>query len=295
MKDIKEKRKGKYGHKHSESTKQLLREKRLAQKDPRLGKKHSEETKKKMSLAHIGQVHIGKPHTDETKKKLSEQLRKRWADPKQRVNLSKINLGRTLSQDHKDKITEFNKQRWQDPQYREHMKINGHIPTTLGTTQSPETIAKRMHTMKPIFESSIYKSKLREKRLHQVFPQKDSKPELKLQLALDLAKIKYTKHHPIIGQPDIFIQPNIAIFLDGCYFHGCVACKGERVLTDLIPQKAIANDQIVNSDLRKKGIIVIRIWEHEINNNETAVIDLIKVRVGIPVGSINELDKEVKS
>ena len=50
-------------------------------------------------------------------------------------------------------------------------------------------------------------------------PLKDTKPERILQKLLKTKKIPFIKHKPILGQPDIFIKPNICIFVDGDYWH----------------------------------------------------------------------------
>lgn len=59
-----------------------------------------------------------------------------------------------------------------------------------------------------------------------------------------------------IGQPDIFIEPNICLFIDGCYWHKCPTCgfgNGRE------------RDMFVTGELQKQGYVVIRLWEHEVN------------------------------
>ena len=247
----------------SDATKQKIRDARAKQ----IMKPMSDETKRKIGQANKGKTNINKGktglyhHSQETKNKLSE-LAKKGKIGYQKGN--QINKGRKLTQEHKDKIGICSRKNWTDTKYREHMKEFGHIPTTKGTKQTPETIAKRMNTMKPIFNSPQYKAKLREKRLHQVFPQKDSKPERMMQTFLDLNNIKYQKHKAILGQPDIFIEPNICLFVDGCYFHGCQECHPN--IHKKYPQieKQMLRDTRVTHDLMEQGYLVLRIWEHKI-------------------------------
>ena len=61
--------------------------------------------------------------------------------------------------------------------------------------------------------------KLRQKRLHQIFPKKDTKIEIILQKELTKRDIPFVTHKALFGQPDIFIEPNICVFADGDYWH----------------------------------------------------------------------------
>lgn len=73
----------------------------------------------------------------------------------------------------------------------------------------------------------------------------------------------------VYGNPDIFFpQRRIALFLDGCFWHGCGRCchipKNNRAFWR---KKIGANkqrDSQVNRRLRKVGITVVRLWEHDI-------------------------------
>ncbi|KKL93639.1 hypothetical protein LCGC14_1872710 [marine sediment metagenome] len=109
--------------------------------------------------------------------------------------------------------------------------------------------------------------KMSESRLKQVFPVKNTKPERFIQSILSINGIKYETHEPIIGQPDIFISPDICIFVDGCYWHGCKKCSTEKQLSSIIVKKKMKHDKIVNRELKKQGFVVLRLWEHEINRN----------------------------
>ena len=97
------------------------------------------------------------------------------------------------------------------------------------------------------------KEKLRQKRLYQVFPVKDTSIEIKLQNAFKERGIVFETHKHIIGQPDIFIPPNICIFCDGDYWHS--------------RKSAIERDKMVSASLRNKGYIVLRFREHQINSD----------------------------
>lgn len=113
---------------------------------------------------------------------------------------------------------------------------------------------------------------LREKRLHQVFPTKDTSIETKLQKQLESAGIFYRRHEPIIGQPDIYLPDGkVCIFADGCYWHGCHECFG-------YPNPKLSQwyrDFRVKNDLELEGYKVIRIWEHDIRKKGFDVVKCI--------------------
>jgi len=106
--------------------------------------------------------------------------------------------------------------------------------------------------------SETSKQRMREKRRFQKMPIKDTKPERMLQLALKIERITFETHKPIMGQPDIFIEPNICIFVDGDYWHRL--------------HKTVIRDNLVNHELWKQGYHVIRMWESDIltNSKQTA-------------------------
>ena len=109
------------------------------------------------------------------------------------------------------------------------------------------------------------KQKIREKRWKQIFPPKDTYIEIQLQEALSECNIEYEKHKPIIGQPDIFIKPNICIFADGKYWHTLPGRQGY--------------DMIVNNELRDLGYEVIRFWGSDIRNNVGSCLEKIMFKL----------------
>jgi len=104
--------------------------------------------------------------------------------------------------------------------------------------------------------------KQRNARMKQVLPNKDTSIEKKMQEKLLEENIEFEKHKSLIGQPDIFIEPNICIFADGDYWHRRFGAK-ER-------------DEYVNKKLKEQGYKVLRFWESEINDNLTNTINIIK-------------------
>src|ERR1700677_2790666 len=75
----------------------------------------------------------------------------------------------------------------------------------------------------------------------------------------------YRKHWPVAGKPD-FAWPGrkIAVFVDGCFWHGCTCKYLPRTNTEFWRNKIEANkrrDRRVVRSLRKDGWTVIRVQE----------------------------------
>lgn len=77
----------------------------------------------------------------------------------------------------------------------------------------------------------------------------------------------------IAGKPDVvFESQQVAIFVDGCFWHGCPHCKRKLPQTNRKYWKRkiernIALAKSHNKRLRADGWTVIRIWEHETNGS----------------------------
>jgi DNA mismatch endonuclease (patch repair protein) len=94
----------------------------------------------------------------------------------------------------------------------------------------------------------------------------------------------YRKHWPVTGRPD-FAWPGlkVAVFVDGCFWHGC-ACKYlPRSNTKFWRDKIEANmrrDRNTSRHLRRTGWAVIRIKECKLNSKATIrrIFDTIVTR-----------------
>ncbi len=79
----------------------------------------------------------------------------------------------------------------------------------------------------------------------------------------------------LTGRPDfIFKNKKIAVFVDGCFWHGCPKHFLMPLSNMDYWQKKIARnikrDREVKSYYVDKGWKVIRIWEHELKNNKSS-------------------------
>lgn len=115
----------------------------------------------------------------------------------------------------------------------------------------------------------------RTKKLRQISPRKDTSIEVRLQEGLTKLGIRFEKHKAILGQPDVFIGPNVCVFADGCYWHGCERCYNRNNFSS--QQRArIVRDQVITQKLINDGYVVLRFWEHDINGSfEDRVMDEI--------------------
>ena len=91
----------------------------------------------------------------------------------------------------------------------------------------------------------------------------------------------YRKHWKVAGKPD-FAWPGrkIAVFVDGCFWHGCVRCKTLPGTNVEFWQKKIetnrARDKRVTKLLRIDGWTVLRFWEHDVKRNpKKAVLRIV--------------------
>src|ERR1044071_1103169 len=79
----------------------------------------------------------------------------------------------------------------------------------------------------------------------------------------------WRRHQPLPGKPDfIFRRQRLAVFVDGCFWHGCPR-HGRNPGTNVdywSPKLARnkARDKAVSRVLRKEGWRVIRLWEHDL-------------------------------
>jgi len=73
----------------------------------------------------------------------------------------------------------------------------------------------------------------------------------------------------VARKPDVaFVEQHVAIFVDGCFWHGCPACQRPLPQTNHAYwqrkiERNITLARSYNRQLRAAGWTVIRIWEHE--------------------------------
>jgi len=86
----------------------------------------------------------------------------------------------------------------------------------------------------------------------------------------------------IVGRPDFyFADSQIAVFIDGCFWHGCPKCfQAPRQNARFWAKKIGLNrkrDQRVTRFLRRQGVKVIRLWEHDLEKKTGKVQAALKL------------------
>jgi len=78
-----------------------------------------------------------------------------------------------------------------------------------------------------------------------------------------------TRHLSLSVRPDfVFLKSRTALFVDGCFWHGCPRHGTQPRGNAAFWRKKISGnqsrDRLVNRTLRRSGWRVLRIWEHEL-------------------------------
>lgn len=204
------------------------------------GKKMPEEQKQKLRDVWDYDKHI----TPEILKKRGDSIRKKWLDPTYRnkrmtsLLANPPNKNKKMSEEQKMLISK-------SKTGVSNLKIKG-IPRSEDT-----------------------KAKLRNATLHQIPKYKDTKPERMMQLALRLHGVEFERHKTIFGRPDIFIEPNVCLFVDGDYFHANpeMYSANQVMKKRKLAVEIWAYDNYVTHKLNSDGYQVIRIWESDIKKD----------------------------
>lgn len=101
--------------------------------------------------------------------------------------------------------------------------------------------------------------------------QRDTKPEILLRKALWALGVRYRVCPPLAGRPDVALtKQRVAIFVDGCFWHGCPAHYSRpRQNAAFWSEKLAANaarDAAVDASLTEQGWRVAHIWEHQLKD-----------------------------
>jgi DNA mismatch endonuclease (patch repair protein) len=93
----------------------------------------------------------------------------------------------------------------------------------------------------------------------------------------------WRRNKKIFGKPDfIFPKLKLAIFVDGCFWHGCpkhgTQPRGNRSFWKNKFARNKARDRLVTHTLRAQGWRVLRIWEHELpRKNEVRLLKRLQL------------------
>ena len=99
---------------------------------------------------------------------------------------------------------------------------------------------------------------------------KNTKPELQIRKKVWALGKRYRIHDKtVFGTPDISNKSKkVAIFIDGCFWHGCDRCYVEpKTNTEFWRNKIVRNKERrekVRMDLKKDNWKILQFWEHQV-------------------------------
>lgn len=88
----------------------------------------------------------------------------------------------------------------------------------------------------------------------------------------------WRRHYKVKGHPDfVFLRKRIAIFVDGCFWHGH-NCRNTRPTEiaeywDKKREKNIQHDKEITELFEARGWMVIRIWECELKKKNSNILE----------------------
>ena len=89
--------------------------------------------------------------------------------------------------------------------------------------------------------------------------------------------VNWRRGYPVKGRPDfVFLDKRIAIFVDGCFWHGH-DCRNTRPKRNAEywakkRERNITRDVDVTNEFEKRGWTVIRIWECELKKKNSPLL-----------------------
>ncbi len=114
--------------------------------------------------------------------------------------------------------------------------------------------------------------------MKKVKPTGNKTTELQMVKVFEDFKIRgWKRHYDVIGHPDfVFLQKRIAVFVDGCFWHGhdCRNTKPEnnKEFWEKKRNRNIIHDQDITKRFENRGWTVIRIWECELKKANREVL-----------------------
>jgi DNA mismatch endonuclease (patch repair protein) len=113
---------------------------------------------------------------------------------------------------------------------------------------------------------------------------RDTAPEMRLRRLLWLCGLRgYRLHAKLPGRPDIvYTRKRLAIFIDGCFWHGCPTCGDGRMPSSNTKYwtekraKNQARDEKRTRELETMGWKVLHIWEHEVTKEPEECVGRIE-------------------
>ena len=118
--------------------------------------------------------------------------------------------------------------------------------------------------------ADIFDKEKRSAIMRQVKSKKNKSTELRLiKIFKENGVTGWKRNYPVIGHPDfVFLKQRIAVFVDGCFWHGH-DCRNTRPSANeefwrKKRERNIKHDKEITELFESRGWTVIRIWECEL-------------------------------
>lgn len=126
--------------------------------------------------------------------------------------------------------------------------------------------------------ADVFDKEKRSQIMKQVKSRKNKSTEMKLIFEFKANNISgWRRNYPVKGHPDfVFLDKKIAIFVDGCFWHGH-DCRNTKPLDnkeywDKKRERNIKHDKEVTEIFEARGWTVIRIWECELKKKNSDIL-----------------------
>jgi len=135
-------------------------------------------------------------------------------------------------------------------------------------------------------------SESRRSNMRAIRSRRNKTTEMRLRAHIVAAGISGWRMHDssIPGQPDFYFRKKqLAVFVDGCFWHGCPQCghipSTNRHYWSAKLAKNRRRDILVSRALRRLGMRVLRVWECQLRENPakcvTKLVRLLELRTGL--------------
>lgn len=138
--------------------------------------------------------------------------------------------------------------------------------------------------------TDVFSPQKRSQIMSRVRSNKNRSTELKLIKCFEEMSIHgWKRNYKVVGHPDfVFLKKKIAVFVDGCFWHGH-DCRNTRPSSnqeywEKKRARNIEHDKAVTKLFEERGWTVIRIWECELmKKNREALIKKLEP-ITLPLG-----------
>lgn len=160
------------------------------------------------------------------------------------------------------------------------------------TTPGPRSVNMKKELRKHLPEGKFQRvSAVRSAAMRAVRSRGNKTTEQRLRFGLVRAGLRGWSIHvtDVPGTPDFFFaEEKLAVFVDGCFWHGCPKCghlpKSHSGFWEAKIEGNARRDKAVSRELRRAGFRVMRFWEHELSQDLTKciarIVKLVNARSG---------------